>query len=60
MNKILRKIFYEMTIIGKLGVSTLKAKGIRPVLFEEFIPNFSQLLEDKSSMNPIPSSKVNP
>lgn len=45
MNKILRKIFYEITVINKMGISTLKAKGIRSISFEELIPNFNDLLE---------------
>jgi hypothetical protein len=44
MNKILRKIFYEITVISKMGVSTLKVKGIRPISFEELVPNFNELL----------------
>lgn len=44
MNKILRKVFVEITNIEKLGVSTLKLKNIRPVAFEELVPNFAQLV----------------
>lgn len=44
MNKILRKIFFEVTVISKVGVSTLKTKSIRPIIFEELVPNFSELL----------------
>ena len=40
MNKILRKIFFEVTVISRMGVSTLKTKNIRPVVFEEILPNF--------------------
>lgn len=61
MNKILRKIFYEITVINKMGVSTLKVKGIRSISFEELIPNFNDLLEEKASNNQLGTgSKLNP
>lgn len=44
MNKILRRVFIEITVLGKMGVSTLKTKGIRPIAFEELVPNFAELL----------------
>lgn len=61
MNKILRKIFYEITVINKMGVSTLKPKGIRSISFEELIPNFNDLLEEKANNNQLGTgSKLNP
>jgi hypothetical protein len=33
MNKILRRVFIEITVLGKMGVSTLKPKGIRAIAF---------------------------
>lgn len=58
MNKILRRVFIEITVLGKMGVSTLKTKGIRPISFEELIPNFSELLEEKAVTGQM--GKVNP
>ena len=45
MNKVLRKIFLEITILGKMGVSTLKVKNIRPITFDDLIPNFNEMLQ---------------
>jgi hypothetical protein len=42
-----------------MGVSTLKAKNIKGILFEELIPNFNELLEDRTNL-PTINTKVNP
>jgi len=43
MNKVLRKIFLEITTLGKMGVSSIKIKPIRAIAFEDLIPNFREL-----------------
>lgn len=60
MNKILRKIFYEVTTISKMGVSSLKVKGIKAISFEELIPNFNQLLDEKTQTTSNLDMKANP
>jgi hypothetical protein len=49
MNKILRKIFIEITVLGKTGVSTLKTKPIRPITFDDLLPNFHMLLQQTAT-----------
>jgi hypothetical protein len=60
MNKILRKVFFEVTSISKMGVSTLKTKGIKAVSFDELIPNFTELLEEKGNVTLPNPPKPNP
>ena len=45
MNKVLRKVFLEITVLGKVGVSSLKVKNIKPITFDDLIPNFNELLQ---------------
>lgn len=53
MNKVLRKVFLEITTLGKMGVSSIKTKPIRPVSFEDLIPNFNELQQVSSQGNEI-------
>lgn len=32
-----------------MGVSTLKIKGIKPIVFEDLLPNFDQLLQQTTN-----------
>lgn len=53
MNKVLRKIFVEITVLGKVGVSSLKAKNIKSITFDDLIPNFSELLQQNNQANSV-------
>ena len=50
MNKILRQIFINLTHIGKTGTAILKpsVKDIEKIDLEKFIPNLSELIEQKN------------
>jgi len=37
----------EITVIAKNGECSLKTKGIKPINFEEVLPNFQILLSEK-------------
>ena len=49
MNKVLRKIFLEITVLGKVGVSSPKTKNIKPITFDDLIPNFNDLLQQTAN-----------
>ena len=49
----LRKIFVEITVLGKVGVSSLKAKNIKSITFDDLIPNFSELLQQNNQANSV-------
>jgi len=43
-----------------MGVSSLKVKGIKAISFEELIPNFNQLLDEKTQTANNIDIKANP